>query len=133
MYCLNSFKSYKPVVPNLGPPDVLGLQLPEAFTTTSAGQDFWEVKSRNIWRPKVGDHCAKQSTPNFLKCFACLRGMDTILLLALTCELTATVVHGTEEGNVLLCLRQAERMDKATFLSFPSLWTRGFQSIWKPV
>ena len=44
------------VVPNLGPPDVLRLQLPEAFTTTSADQDFWELKSKNIWRPKVGDH-----------------------------------------------------------------------------
>ena len=32
------------VVPNLGPPDVLGLQLPEAFTTISAGQEFWEWK-----------------------------------------------------------------------------------------
>ena len=32
------------VVPNLGPPDVLGLHLPEAFTTTSFGQDFWELK-----------------------------------------------------------------------------------------
>ena len=46
----------RPVVPNLGPPDVLGIQLPEAFTTTSTGQDFWELKSKNIWRPKVGDH-----------------------------------------------------------------------------
>ena len=43
------------VVPNLGPPDVLGLQLAEAFITTSAGQDFWELKSKNIWRAKVGD------------------------------------------------------------------------------
>ena len=49
------------VVPNLGPPDVLGPQVPEAFTTTSAGQDFWELKSKNIWRPKVGDHCARSS------------------------------------------------------------------------
>ena len=47
------------MVPNLGPPDVLGLQLPETFTITSAGQDFWELKS--IWRPKVGDHCFRQS------------------------------------------------------------------------
>ena len=46
------------VVPNLGPPDILGLQLPKAFTTTSAGQDFWELKSKNIWRPKVEDHCS---------------------------------------------------------------------------
>ena len=54
------------VVPNLGPPDVLGLQLPEAFTTTSDGQDFWKLNSKNIWRPKVGGHYAselKQSSP----------------------------------------------------------------------
>ena len=48
---------YNSVVPNLEPPDVLGIQLPEALTTTSAGQDFWELKSKNIWRPKVGDPC----------------------------------------------------------------------------
>ena len=47
------------MVPNIGPPDVLGPQLPEAFTTTSAGQDFWELKSKNIWKPKVGDHCPR--------------------------------------------------------------------------
>ena len=40
-------------------PDVPGLQLPEAFTTASAVQDFWELKSMNIWRSKVGDHCLK--------------------------------------------------------------------------
>ena len=44
------------MVSNLGPPDVLRLQLPEAFTATSAGQDFWELKFKNIWRDKVGDH-----------------------------------------------------------------------------
>ena len=54
-------KQVKAVVPNLGPPGVLGLQLPEAFTTTSAGQDFWDLKSKNIWRPKVGDHWVKAS------------------------------------------------------------------------
>ena len=48
------------MVPNLGPPDILGLQFPEAFTTTSAGQDFWELKSKNIWRPKVGNHSVVQ-------------------------------------------------------------------------
>ena len=48
------FASSSVVVPNLGPPGALGLQFPEAFT--SAGQDFWELKSKNIWRPKVGDH-----------------------------------------------------------------------------
>ena len=48
--------SFIAVIPNFGPPDVLGLQLPEAFSTPSAGQDFWELKSKNIWRPKVGDH-----------------------------------------------------------------------------
>ena len=52
--------SVRTVVPNFGPPDVLGLQLPEAFTTTSAGQDFWELKSKNIWKPKVGDHCVRR-------------------------------------------------------------------------
>ena len=50
------------VFSNLGPPDVLGLQLPEAFTTTSTGQDFWAMKSKNIWRPKVGDHCSRFMT-----------------------------------------------------------------------
>ena len=49
----------KAVVLNVGPPDVIELQLPVAFATTSAGQDFWELKSKNIWRPKVGDHCPK--------------------------------------------------------------------------
>ena len=52
--------SSRAVVPNLGSPDVLGLQLPEAFTTTLAGQDFWELKSKNIWRPKVRDHCSRR-------------------------------------------------------------------------
>ena len=51
-------KASMPGVPNLGPTDVLGLHLPEAFTTTSAGQDFWELKSKNIWGPKVEDHCS---------------------------------------------------------------------------
>ena len=55
--------SFRSVVPNVGPPDVLGLQLPEAFTTTSAGQDFWELKSKNFWRPKVGDHCFRYPGP----------------------------------------------------------------------
>ena len=54
---LLEYGCFTAVVPNLGPPDVLRLQLPEAFTTTSAGQDFWELKSKNIWRPKVGEQC----------------------------------------------------------------------------
>ena len=53
---LKGIQLYTSAVPNLGPPDVLRLQLPEAIATTSAGQDFWELKSKNIWRPKVGDH-----------------------------------------------------------------------------
>ena len=32
----------KAVVPNLESPDVFGLNLPEAFTTSCVGQDFWE-------------------------------------------------------------------------------------------
>ena len=31
------------VVPNLGSPDILGLKLPEAFTTSCAGQNIWEL------------------------------------------------------------------------------------------
>ena len=42
------------MVPNLGSPDVLGLKLPDAFTISCGGQDFWEMKS---WAPKAGDHC----------------------------------------------------------------------------
>ena len=44
------------VVPNLGPPDVLGLQLPEILANRSGGEGFWELQSKNIWKPKVGDH-----------------------------------------------------------------------------
>ena len=31
------------MVPNLDSPDGIGLQLPEAFTTTCASQEFWEL------------------------------------------------------------------------------------------
>ena len=31
------------VVPNLGPPDVLGLQLPEILASRSGGESFWEL------------------------------------------------------------------------------------------
>ena len=31
------------VVPNLGPPDVLGLQLPEILASRGGGEDFWEL------------------------------------------------------------------------------------------
>ena len=47
---------YRSVVPNLGPPDVLGLQLPEILASRDGGEGFWELYSKNIWRPKVGDH-----------------------------------------------------------------------------
>ena len=30
------------VFPNLGPPDVLGLQLPEILTSRGGGEGFWE-------------------------------------------------------------------------------------------
>ena len=46
----------KTVVPDLGPPDVLGLQLPEILVSRGDGEGFWELESKNIWRPKVGDH-----------------------------------------------------------------------------
>ena len=35
--------------PTLGNPAVLGLQLPEAFTTSYTGQGFWELESENTW------------------------------------------------------------------------------------
>ena len=59
--CKRSPASSRAGLSNLGPADVLRLQLPEAFTTTSAGQDFWELKSKNIWRAKVGHHCSRVS------------------------------------------------------------------------
>ena len=34
---------------NLGHPDVLELQFPEAFTTNCAGWDFWELQFKNTW------------------------------------------------------------------------------------
>ena len=44
------------VVLNLGPPDVLGLQLPEILASGGGGEGFWELQSKNLWRLKVGDH-----------------------------------------------------------------------------
>ena len=32
-----------PVVPNLGPPDVLGLQFPEILASRGGGEGFWEL------------------------------------------------------------------------------------------
>ena len=43
------------VVPNLGRPDVLGLRLPEILASKGGGEGFWELSSKNIWRPKVGE------------------------------------------------------------------------------
>ena len=39
-YAMMCFRS---VVPNLGPPDVLGLQLPEILASTGGGEGFWEL------------------------------------------------------------------------------------------
>ena len=33
----------KAVAPNLGPPDVLGLQLPEILASRGDGEGFWEL------------------------------------------------------------------------------------------
>ena len=41
---------------NHGSPDVLVVKLPGSFTSSCTGQDFWELKSRNIWGCKVGNH-----------------------------------------------------------------------------
>ena len=75
------YESTTPVVSNLGPPDVLGLQLPEAFT--SAGQNFWELKSKNIWRAKVGHHWTTQ-----LSCY----GPDVVFFnYILSCIITCNI------------------------------------------
>ena len=57
----NLKETFKAVVPNLGPPDVLRLQLPEILASTGGGEGFWELQFKKIWRPKVGDHCFKGS------------------------------------------------------------------------
>ena len=57
----------KSVVPNPGPPDVLGLQLLEILASKGGGEGFWELYSKNIWRPKVGDHCSKAIWTYFMK------------------------------------------------------------------
>ena len=36
----------------LGNPDFLGLQLPQAFTTSWISQGFWELLSKNTWVTK---------------------------------------------------------------------------------
>ena len=35
--------SHKSVVPNLGPPDVIRLQLPEILASRVGGKGFWEL------------------------------------------------------------------------------------------
>ena len=36
------------VILNLGSPDILGLQLPEAFTSTVSGEGFQKLQSKNV-------------------------------------------------------------------------------------
>ena len=38
-----SLLSLRAVVPNLGTPDVLGLQLPEILASRGGGEGFWEL------------------------------------------------------------------------------------------
>ena len=45
---------HRAVVPNLGSPDVLGLQLPEALASTANGKGFWELQFKNIWNSVLG-------------------------------------------------------------------------------
>ena len=47
------------VVSYCGPPDVLGLQLPEILANRGGGEGFWELKSKNIWRATVRHHWPK--------------------------------------------------------------------------
>ena len=39
----NFTQCYRPVVPNLGPSDVLRLQLPEILANRGGGEGFWEL------------------------------------------------------------------------------------------
>ena len=40
------------VLPNLGSPDVLGLQLLEILASTAGDEVFWEVESKTqVWEP----------------------------------------------------------------------------------
>ena len=39
----DSLSYCKVVIPNLGPPDVLGLQLPEILASRGGGEGFWEL------------------------------------------------------------------------------------------
>ena len=51
-------ESFNAGAPNFGSPDDFGIKFQEAFTTTYADQDFWELQSKNIWGPKLlGNHC----------------------------------------------------------------------------
>ena len=44
------------VVLKLGSPDVPGLQLPEIVASTTSGEGFWELQSKNIWGPQFENH-----------------------------------------------------------------------------
>ena len=43
VFCHTCNRSASSVVPNLGPPDVLGLQLPEILASRGSGEGFWEL------------------------------------------------------------------------------------------
>ena len=46
--------SSKAIVANAESPYALGLKLPEAFTTSYAGQDFWNLRPRTFAYPTLG-------------------------------------------------------------------------------
>ena len=41
--CVVQNGHFRAVVPNLGPPDVLGLQFPEILASGDGGEGFWEL------------------------------------------------------------------------------------------
>ena len=45
--------------PTPASPDVLGLQFPEILAGTASREGFWELESKNLWGPKVGNHLTR--------------------------------------------------------------------------
>ena len=101
-------RSCSAVVPNLGPPDVLGLQLAEAFIITSDGQ---ELKSKNIWRPKAGDHCS-----------------SVLLLSSSICHLKQLLSHWLMVGLTL----PSFTLEMGLAYLILSIWLRSAKSVSSP-
>ena len=76
------------VVSNLGPPDVLALQLPEILAGTAGSEGFWELQSRNIGGPRFENQST--SIPSIQKTKMFAQWINS---------------YGQKEGNSALTLR----------------------------